>query len=302
LIGLITSGLPSLRVEHVGSTSVAGCAGKGIIDLMVVYGPRGLEPAKRALDDLGFQHQSGGDPFPEDRPMRVGGLEFDGTQFRIHAHVIAHDSPEIQEMIGFRDRLRGDPGLVERYVSRKRAIISEGTSDPLDYARSKGTFVEGELGMQTSWNGVVERLYIGAEATKPMTERWEVRALEGKGLEGDRYAVGRGTFSNKAGTGRHVTLIEAEAIAAVAKDKNITADITRRNIVTRGVPLNHLVGSEFRVGEVLLQGMRLCEPCGHLNRLVGDEELKTAFLHRGGLRAEVIEGGRIRVKDAIIPR
>jgi MOSC domain-containing protein YiiM len=152
---------------------------------------------------------------------------------------------------------------------------------------------------QTSWNGVVERIFIGAEATQPMTEREEIRAIDGKGLEGDRYAEGRGTFSNSGGSGKHVTLIEGEAIDAVAKEKDIKPDVTRRNIVTRGVPLNHLVGAEFTVGEVVLRGMRLCEPCNHLNRLAGDEELKTAFLHRAGLRAEIVKGGLIRVNDPI---
>jgi MOSC domain-containing protein YiiM len=157
------------------------------------------------------------------------------------------------------------------------------------------------LTMQGSWRGYVEQIYIGAEATLPMTEREEVRALEGKGLEGDRYAEGRGTFSNKPASGRHVTLIEAEAIEAVAKGKEIAANVSRRNIVTRGVPLNHLVGSQFKVGEVVLRGMRLCEPCNHLARLAGNDELKTDFLHRGGLRAEIVSGGMIRVNDPIVP-
>jgi MOSC domain-containing protein YiiM len=161
--------------------------------------------------------------------------------------------------------------------------------------------VETELRKPTMWNGLVERIYIGAEATEPMTERSEVRAIDGKGLEGDRYAEGRGTFSNKPTSGRHVTLIEAEAIEAVAQDKQIAPDVSRRNIVTRGVPLNHLVGSQFKVGEVVLRGMRLCEPCKHLARLAGDDELKTAFLHRGGLRAEIVSGGVIRVNDPIVP-
>jgi MOSC domain-containing protein YiiM len=151
------------------------------------------------------------------------------------------------------------------------------------------------------WQGVVERIYVGPEATEPMIERSEVAALEGKGLEGDRYAEGRGTFSNKPATGRHVTLVEAEALEAVAKTMDIGFDVTRRNIVTRGVPLNHLVDSDFMVGEVRLRGMRLCEPCNHLSRLAGNDELKTAFLHRGGLRAEIINGGAIRVKDPITP-
>jgi GrpB-like predicted nucleotidyltransferase (UPF0157 family) len=301
LIDAIETGLPSLNVEHVGSTAVRDCAGKGVIDLMAIYEPGDLEPAKRVLDDLGFQRQTGRDVFPEDRPMRVGAVTYEETPFRIHVHVIATDSSEVEDLRSFRDRLRSDRDLMDRYVSLKRAIIGEGVRDSEDYSLAKGSFLEGELGMQTSWNGVVERIYIGAEATEPMTERWEVRAIDGKGLEGDRYAEGRGTFSKNAGTGRHVTLIEAEAIDAVAKDKDLKPDVTRRNIVTRGVPLNHLVGADFRVGEVLLRGMRLCEPCSHLNRLAGDDELKTALLHRGGLRAEIVKGGRIQVNDAVTP-
>jgi GrpB-like predicted nucleotidyltransferase (UPF0157 family) len=290
-----------VSAEHVGSSSVPGCAGKGVIDLMVTYEPGDLEAAKRVLDDLGFQPQTSRDRFPEDRPMRIGMVRHEGTAFGVHAHVINRNSPELEEMTGFRDKLRNDPSLVERYVARKRAIISSGISDSLDYTLAKGSFVEREMGLQTTWKGVVERIYIGEEATKPMTERWEVQALEGKGLDGDRYAEGRGTFSNKPATGRHVTLVEAEAIEAVAKTKDIAPDVTRRNIVTRGVPLNHLVDADFMVGDVVLRGMRLCEPCSHLTRLAGDEELKTAFLHRGGLRAEIVKGGTIRVKDPVTP-
>src|SRR4051812_2069387 len=90
----------------------------------------------------------------------------------------------------------------------------------------------------------------------------EVRAVEGAGLDGDRYASRTGTFSDRPGTGRHVTLIEAEAIAAVLREGlPFEAAETRRNVVTAGVPLNHLVDREFRVGDVVLRGMRLCEPC-----------------------------------------
>jgi GrpB-like predicted nucleotidyltransferase (UPF0157 family) len=290
---------PRLSVEHVGSSSVPGCAGKGVIDLMVVYEAGDLEPAKRALDDLGFQPQTGNDVFPEDRPMRVGLVRHDGSAFNVHAHVIAQGSSEMEELKGFRDKLRSDPDLVARYAAHKRAIISGGVTEKDKYTVAKGAFVEKVMGWQTTWRGVVERIYIGTEATGPMTERWQVRALEGKGLEGDRYAEGRGTFSNKPATGRHVTLIEAEALEAVAKTKQIGLDVTRRNIVTRGVPLNHLVDTDFTVGEVVLRGMRLCEPCNHLCQLAGDDELKPAFLHRGGLRAEIVTGGTIHVKDVV---
>jgi len=138
---LIESHLPDVKVEHVGSTAVAGCAGKGIVDLMILYPPGGLREARDRLDALGFQRQTGRDPFPEERPMRVGSIEYDGTQFQLHAHVIATDSPEVVELRTFRDRLRGEPMLLDRYVALKRAIVADGVTDSLDYCIRKGRFI-----------------------------------------------------------------------------------------------------------------------------------------------------------------
>lgn len=128
----------------------------------------------------------------------------------------------------------------------------------------------------------------------------EIRALVGKGLEGDRYSEGTGTYSKKLGPDREVTLIEAEAIDALARECGIEIDAgsARRNIVTRGVPLNHLVGKKFRVGEVVLEGIRLCEPCGHMESLT-KPGVKDGLIHRGGLRARVIEEGIIRAGDRV---
>jgi len=137
---MITTRLPMLRVDHVGSTSVPGCAGKGIVDLVVIYPDGALEQAKRVLDDLGFQHQQAGHMFPETRPMRIGALRYDGDMFRIHAHVLSEHSPEIDSMRAFRDRLRGDPQLMAGYVARKYAIISAGVSEPAEYTRLKSEF------------------------------------------------------------------------------------------------------------------------------------------------------------------
>src|SRR4051794_9028819 len=89
----VRSGLPGVTVEHVGSTSVPGCAGKGVVDLMLVYPDGQLAAARVALDALGFQKQTTRDPFPEDRPMRTGSVVFDGTTFLLHVHVIAASSP-----------------------------------------------------------------------------------------------------------------------------------------------------------------------------------------------------------------
>ena len=128
----------------------------------------------------------------------------------------------------------------------------------------------------------------------------ETRAIAGKGLEGDRYFKGAGTYSNNPGLGRDVTLIEIEAIEALKRDYGIelVSRDSRRNIATRGVPLNHLVGQEFKVGEATLRGVRLCDPCSHLEKLSA-KGVQRGLIHRGGLRAEIVTGGLIRVGDPV---
>ena len=129
-----------------------------------------------------------------------------------------------------------------------------------------------------------------------------VRAVAGRGLEGDRYFAKAGTFSKKEGADREVTLIESEAIEALKRDYEVdlAAAETRRNIVTRGVALNHLVGTEFSVGDAVFKGLRLCEPCGHLAKLTS-ERVRQGLIHRGGLRACVVKDGTIRAGDTIAP-
>lgn len=135
-----------------------------------------------------------------------------------------------------------------------------------------------------------------------MEPQQAVAALAGVGLEGDRYATGTGTYSGTGFGARHVTLIEQEAIDAAATEAGIEIPAleTRRNIVTSGVPLNHLVDEAFRVGSVLLRGVKLAEPCTYLERITG-AGIRAPLVHRGGLRAEVLEGGEIRIGDAIAP-
>jgi MOSC domain-containing protein YiiM len=147
--------------------------------------------------------------------------------------------------------------------------------------------------------GLVTAIYIGTEARQPMTSISEVRAVAAAGLEGDRYFRETGTFSEKS-PGNHLTLIESEALAAAARDYKfeITAADSRRNLLTSGIALNHLVGREFSIGDVRLRGVKLCEPCGHLEKLTGKQMIK-ALRHRGGLRAEILSGGIIEVGDAI---
>ena len=99
-------------------------------------------------------------------------------------------------------------------------------------------------------------------------------------------------------------MIEREAVAAVRdeEDLEVSEAETRRNLVTEGVPLNHLVGREFMVGEVRLRGVRLAEPCAYLEDLIGQAGLRKSLVHRGGLRADIIEGGTLRVGDLVEPR
>jgi GrpB-like predicted nucleotidyltransferase (UPF0157 family) len=137
----ISSRLPQIHVEHVGSTAVPGCAGKGIVDLMIAVRDGKMAAVKDALGNLGFQQQPQPDPFPEDRPMRVGSVVHDGETFLLHIHLIPADSPEVEDMRFFRACLQADPELLQVYVARKRQIIASGATDPLAYANEKGKFV-----------------------------------------------------------------------------------------------------------------------------------------------------------------
>jgi MOSC domain-containing protein YiiM len=129
-----------------------------------------------------------------------------------------------------------------------------------------------------------------------------VRAVAGRGLDGDRYFNQAGTYSAVPKPGRQVTLIESEAIEAAARETGLDflAADSRRNIVTRGVSLNALVGREFSVGGSRMVGIELCEPCAHMVELCGKAVL-ASLVHRGGLRADVLTDGMIRVGDPVEP-
>jgi MOSC domain-containing protein YiiM len=154
------------------------------------------------------------------------------------------------------------------------------------------------------FEGRLVGIYTSTGAGKPMDAHDELRAVAGVGLAGDRYAldVQRGKFSDRPGTGRQVTLVEREAVAAANAEAELDlaeAD-TRRNLVTEGVPLNHLVGRTFRIGDVVLVGKRLAEPCAYLATLTA-KGASRALVHRGGLRADVVTGGTLRVGDPVTP-
>jgi MOSC domain-containing protein YiiM len=154
------------------------------------------------------------------------------------------------------------------------------------------------------FEGSVAGIFVAPAAGAAMEARDEVDAIAGCGLAGDRYAAAIGTYSGHRVSDhlRAVTLIEREAIAAVHSETGLAFDEaeTRRNLVTVGVPLNHLVNHEFQVGPVRLRGVNLSEPCAYLERIVR-AGLRGALIHRGGLRAEVLEGGPIRLGDRVGP-
>lgn len=148
--------------------------------------------------------------------------------------------------------------------------------------------------------GRVEAIHIAPAAGEDVEGVERVEAEAGTGLRGDRYYEAEGTFSENGGPGRHLTLIEAEAVEAIEREADISFEPGehRRNVTTRDVALNHLVGEEFTVGDVRCVGTELCEPCSHLQSLT-EEGVLNALVHRGGLRADVIESGTIGVGDAV---
>ena len=129
------------------------------------------------------------------------------------------------------------------------------------------------------------------------------QARVGRGFEGDRYAAGAGTFSPRAGRrpGYDLTLIAAEVLDEMAAaGQALDFAGTRRNVLTRGIDVNALVGRRFRIGDVLCEGRRLCEPCAHLERLSGRGILRP-LIHRGGLRVDVLTDGEIRLGAPVHP-
>jgi MOSC domain-containing protein YiiM len=144
--------------------------------------------------------------------------------------------------------------------------------------------------------GRVVHIFVAPTRGAPMEPCTTVTAIANTGLVGDRYAK----LSNRRGPEYQLTLIEIENIEAFAKSvgRPFTPDMPRRNVVTQGVALNALCGYQFQVGEAVLEGIELCEPCSLFSRRAGREVLK-GFLHRGGLRTRIVEGGEIWVGDGV---
>lgn len=148
--------------------------------------------------------------------------------------------------------------------------------------------------------GRVESIHIADEIGGPMRPISRARVRASVGIDGDRYAVGSGQWSENPGGDRNLTLVEAEAIEALAAEHGIqlAPGETRRNVTTRGVRLDELIGREFTIGGVRCRGERRCEPCAYLQDMIG-KPILPALVHRGGLRAEILSDGEFGIGDPV---
>ena len=160
---------------------------------------------------------------------------------------------------------------------------------------------------RASTEGTVSTVFIATGSEEPPESVPKAEAVPRRGLRGDRYFADAGTCTSwnedeERPPGYDLTLIETEAVEAIERESGIRLEPGehRRNVETTGVALNHLVGKRFRVGDAVCRGDRLCEPCDHLERLTEDG-VHEALLHRGGLRADIVEGGTIRPGDVVRP-
>ena len=146
LIEELRKALPGIEAEHVGSTSVPNCPGKGVLDIMVLFlSTAERETIKETHRSLGFQNQTTRDPFPEDRPMRVGSVLFEEESYPVHIHVISSHSGEVEELRSFREALKSSIQLRSEYAELKKGIIEKGITDTVDYAEAKATFIAKQL-------------------------------------------------------------------------------------------------------------------------------------------------------------
>ncbi|MEI2686876.1 MAG: MOSC domain-containing protein [Cypionkella sp.] len=151
------------------------------------------------------------------------------------------------------------------------------------------------------WQGSLLDIHTTVAARQPMIKHLRVTLIAGQGIEGDRYALGTGTYSPFPDI-REVTLIEIETIEALARDHGIDLPTAehRRNLTTRDVPLNHLVGKKFWVGDVLLEGGRLNTPCRYLDLVTG-QAVFALMEHRSGLNCKILQSGSVGIGDVIRP-
>jgi len=151
-------------------------------------------------------------------------------------------------------------------------------------------------------SGVLTGIWLTDTTAAPMRRVPKARLVAGQGLEGDRYALGGGTWAQYPDLEKQLTLIDAADVAAVAAEVGVelTPGDTRRNLVTAGIDLPSLVGRWFAVGDAMLFGMKRCPPCTHLERLTGMHLVK-AMVHRGGINAAVFAGAEIAEGAVVRP-
>ena len=148
----------------------------------------------------------------------------------------------------------------------------------------------------------VREIYVGCERGAPMEFSSVVQVMAGKGLAGDRYSMGLGSYSKSKGV-HDVTLIEIEALWEFFRISGIDLhpSLMRRNIVTEGIRLSELIGSPFSIGPVSLLGLRPCPPCSHLSKLIGIPDVLRGLAHSAGIYAQVLVDGLITIDDLVIP-
>jgi MOSC domain-containing protein YiiM len=155
-----------------------------------------------------------------------------------------------------------------------------------------------------TWSGIVCHLHLAPRAFLPMRAMPELTLSEGRGIEGDRYHLGleAGFYSHRPEDGRQVTLFEIETLWALRRDHDIELrpEEHRRNVTVEGVPLTHLVGRRFWVGETLLEATRLSIPCRHIEEITG-KAIFDALINRSGLNCRILHGGVVRVGDRVHP-
>ena len=152
---------------------------------------------------------------------------------------------------------------------------------------------------RAAWHGSVAQIFVAPESAADMVPLSEVRACADRGLEGDRFLRDSWNAVNRAD--KAVSLIEEEVLQLAAQElgRDSIANLTRRNLVTRGVPLVELLHREFTVGSVRMRGIRLFEPCGHLVKVTGLPDIFKALHHRSGLKAAILSDGMIRCGDLV---
>ncbi len=153
-----------------------------------------------------------------------------------------------------------------------------------------------------TFTGKIEGLHITPRSFLPMRNLETLELIEGLGIEGDRHSINEAFHSDRPEEGRQITFFEAETLEALKRDHDIALrpEQHRRNVTTRGVPLNHLVGRRFRVGACVVEATRLTTPCRHIEQITG-LEIYEVLLHRAGLNAKIVKGGQIHLGDIIEP-